>query len=175
MRACPPVCLLLAPSETPWSAASARRLEGQAAPSCIFKPTVQQAVYWLSTNHSPPIGANHFLSLTVCGRVVCVSNQNDVVHYIWEVICPTVTAGDSRGRTVSSCALTYRCFPRITKLSTSASEPAPVSLFFIHIQPSLLWKQPSGSEAIYSTFEHVLNGTIMRPSVPRRTRFYYSI
>lgn len=64
----------------------------------------------------------------MCGRVVCVSNQNDVVHYICEVICPTVTAGDSRGRTVSSCALTYCCFPRITKLSTSASEPAPVSL-----------------------------------------------
>lgn len=128
MRASPPVCLLLAPRKTPWSAASARRLEGQAAPSCIFKPTVQRAVYWLSTNHSPPIGANHFPSLTVCGRVVCVSNQNDVVHYIWEVICPTVTAGDSRGRTVSSCALTYCCFPRITKLSTSASEPAPVSL-----------------------------------------------
>ena len=32
---------------------------------------------------------------------------------------------------------------------------------------SLLWKLPSGSEAIYGTSEHVLNGTIMRPSVPQ--------
>lgn len=46
---------------------------------------------------------------------------------------------------------------------------------FYSYSPSLLWKLPSGSEAIYGTSEHVLNGTIMRSSVPPWTQFYYSI
>ena len=119
-------CLLLAPTKPP---GVQRALAGSKAGRLLhvsLKPTSQRAVYWLSTNQSALIGANHFLSLTVCGRAVCVSNQCDVVHYIWEVICPMLAAGDSR--TVSSFAVTYCCFLRITKLSTSASEPAPLSL-----------------------------------------------
>lgn len=33
-----------------------------------------------------------------------------------------------------------------------------------------LWKWPSSSEAIYGGSERVLNGTIMRPSVPQRAQ-----
>ena len=78
-------CLLLAPRKPP---GVQRALAGSKAGRLLhvsLKPTSQRAVYWLSTNQSALIGANHFLSLTVCGRAVCVSNQCDVVHYIWEV------------------------------------------------------------------------------------------
>lgn len=67
------------------------------------------------------------------------------------------------------CAVIHCYFPRITKIRTSTFphfSPASLYIFFFSYSVSLLWKLPSGSEAIYGTFEHVLNGTIMRPSVP---------